>query len=271
MSDALVLNEDTGIWTVADATAVAYPEAGHGDCFRVEETSFWFRHRNRCLVEALARHPPGGFILDVGGGNGYVARGLADAGHDMVLLEPGSVGAVNARHHRRLPAVIHATLDAAAIRTASVPAVGLFDVLEHIDDHEGFVRELARITRPGGHLYLTVPAFPWLWCAADDEAQHYRRYTADSMRAVLQGCFDIVYWSYLFRRLVPAFALARTLPYRLGLTRSGSATSEADHASGSATIGRIIDRLLQDEIGAVRNGRSLGVGSSLLVVARRTS
>ena len=53
---------------------------------------------------------------------------LTDAEH----VEPGLVGARNARAGRQLPAVINATMEDAAIRPGTVPNVGLFDVLEHM-------------------------------------------------------------------------------------------------------------------------------------------
>ena len=271
-SDALHLDADTGIWCTRAAAAarISYPADQNAECFRLEDGSFWFSHRNRCIVAAVGRFPPAGFILDVGGGNGFVAQGLIDAGFETVLLEPGGRGAQNAREARRLPTVINATLDDAGIRTGSVPAVGLFDVLEHIEDDQAFVRHLTDIIQPGGVLYLTVPSFNWLWSTADVEAMHYRRYTKRTLTDVLAGGFDVLYSTYLFQRLVPLFMLMRVVPYRIGLSRSRQAQSyEREHASGNKKLAGALGRILDHEVAAIATGRSLIVGSSLLVVARR--
>lgn len=72
---------------------------GNDQCFGIENKSFWFQHRNTCIVELVQKFPPrgNGPILDVGGGDGFVAKGLMDAGWDVVLVAPGPVGARNAK------------------------------------------------------------------------------------------------------------------------------------------------------------------------------
>ena len=270
LSDALRLDPDTGIWRARAGAQISYPADHNAACFLIENNSFWFNHRNRCITTAVRRFPPGGFILDVGGGNGYVARGLMDAGYETVLLEPGADGAVNARRRRELPTVINATLDEARIRARSIPNIGLFDVLEHIEDDRTFVAQLFDIVQPGAFLYLTVPSFSWLWSMSDVDAMHYRRYTRESLGNVLAGRFDVIYSTYLFQRLLPVSLLIRALPYALGLARSKPAAAyEADHAAGRHRLADALNRLLEHEVSAIAAGKSLRVGSSLLVVARR--
>jgi SAM-dependent methyltransferase len=269
LSDALSFDRETGIWSSARAARVAYPEVGNAACFSLEDDSFWFRHRNRCILAAVQKYRPSGFILDVGGGNGYVARALIDAGFDTVLLEPGPEGAQNARRNRAVPDVICASLEDAAIHDAAVPAVGMFDVLEHIDDDRAVAAQLQRIVKPGGYFYLTVPAFNWLWSSADVEALHYRRYTHQTMAVALEGHFRIVYMTALFERLVPAFFLARTLPYAVGLRGRSDAQFKTEHQPGGATGTALLERFLAHEVRCIGRGRSLRIGSTLLVVAQR--
>lgn len=273
LSAALHFDEQTGIWraNAAPAADLSYPADHNAACFRLEDGSFWFTHRNRCIIAAVRRSPPDGFILDIGGGNGFVAQGLIDAGFETALLEPGLAGAHNAKQSRRVPTVINATIDEAAIRPGSVPNIGLFDVLEHIDDDRLFVRRLYDIIRPGGRLYLTVPAFDWLWSMSDVDAMHYRRYTRRTLTDVLTGCFEVLYATYLFQRIVPLSMLLRALPYRIGLARPGRAADlyEREHAVGRRSLAGVLNRMLDHEVTAIAAGKSLFIGSSLLVVARR--
>ncbi len=270
LTDALRLDPDTGIWRAESIHSVSYPEDNNAACFQIEDASFWFNHRNQCITTAVRRFPPAGFILDVGGGNGYVARGLMDAGYETVLLEPGVDGARNARRGRLLPHVINATLEEARLRAGSVPNIGLFDVLEHIEHDRSFVQQMFELMRPGGLLYLTVPSFNWLWSMSDVDAMHYRRYTRRSLGEVLAGRFDVLYSTYLFQRLVPVSILVRALPYALGLARRKEASAyEADHAVGRKRLSDALKRVLAHEVSTIAAGKSLSMGSSLLVVARR--
>ena len=273
ISAALHFDVKTGVWRAGADTAgpISYPAHQNDACFRLEDGSFWFTHRNKCIVTAVRRFPPDGFILDVGGGNGFVARGLIDAGYETALLEPGDDGARNARQARQLPTVINATMDEAAIRPGSVPSVGLFDVLEHIEDDRAFVHHLHEIMQPGGLLYLTVPSFNWLWSTSDADAMHFRRYTRRSLADVLARDFDVLYATYLFQRLVPLTVLVRALPYRAGLARPKPPDAyEREHAIGRRWLADMFSRALNHEITAIAAGKSLAVGSSLLVVARRS-
>lgn len=60
----------------------------------------------------------------------------------------------------------------------------LFDIIEHIDDEDGFMQAVLHHLAPGGHLIINVPALPWLFSAYDRAAGHVRRYTVPSLGAV---------------------------------------------------------------------------------------
>lgn len=261
-----------GIWRAADApTALSYPEEGNDWCRSVEDGSFWFQHRNRCIVAIVRRLPPSGLILDIGGGNGCVARALLDAGFPVVLLEPGSDGAANARK-RGVPTVIGASLAGAAFRPGSLPAAGLFDVIEHLPDDGGMLSAAAGLLQPGGRLYLTVPAYGLLWSADDRIAGHHRRYRLATLRCRLESAgLQMRLATGIFRCLVPAIALLRALPSRLGLhRRAGSPRLDGrDHALPRGLAGSLLAGALEREAAALAAGRTFAWGASLLIVAER--
>ena len=99
----------------------------------------------------------GPFSKSLGGGNGFVAAALKQRGVPVVLVEPGADGVRHART-RGLRNVVHATLKEARFRDRSLPAIGFFDVLEHIDDEHAFLHEIRRCLSPCGRIYLVVPA-----------------------------------------------------------------------------------------------------------------
>lgn len=261
--------DERGVWVAGGGAAVSYPAHGHADCWRIEDGSFWFQHRNRCILAAVERHPPPGPVFDVGGGNGFVAAALARAGREVVLVEPGPQGAANAAT-RGLREVVCATLDQAGFQPGSLPAVGLFDVVEHIPDDLGFLRMVAGLMTDGGLLYLTVPAHQGLWSAEDEDAGHHRRYDRRSLQAVVRAAgFHTVYCSAFFRPLPLPIALARALPYRLGLRRraAGAQAIAREHGSGGGWAVSAMQALLEPEVGHIAAGRTMRLGASLLLVA----
>jgi SAM-dependent methyltransferase len=258
-----------GIWTSRNVSAVSYPDEGNDIYYAVEDSSFWFRHRNACIIEAVRHWPPDGAIFDIGGGNGYVARGLQDAGWEVVLVEPGA-GAANARR-RGIEHVVRAAFQDAGFAPGTLPAVGLFDVIEHTEDDAAFLHSLAECLAPGGRVYVTVPAGQWMWSHEDDIAGHYRRYDLASLSRLMSGCeMEVEYATCIFGFLPPATFLRRVLPYRLGI-KPPPVTLEsvrADHEIGGMSA-RIVERLARRELNRVRRGEAIRSGGSCLAVARK--
>jgi SAM-dependent methyltransferase len=259
-----------GMWVPAASQAVSYPQEGSALCAAIEDTSFWFRHRNRVIAAVVGRWPPAaGPIFDIGGGNGYVALGLERAGHETVVVEPSRTGAANAAR-RGIATVISATLATAGFRPSSLSAAGMFDVLEHIEDDLACLRLLRTRLRPGGPLYITVPAFQWLWSNEDDFAGHYRRYTIRSLSQVLEKAgYAIDFASYFFSALPPAIFVLRSIPTKLGLRKAVTAVSTSrEHGSGSGLSRWVLESILASEAWGARRGRRLPFGSSCICVAR---
>lgn len=261
-----------GIWMARSAEVVSYPEGGNANCLALEEESFWFPHRNHCIEALLGHYPPAGMLFDIGGGNGYVAAGLNRAGFATALLEPGWDGVRNARS-RGVQPLIWATLEAAQFHPRVLPAAGLFDVVEHIQDDAGFLAIIQNILVPGGRLYVTVPAFQWLWSAVDEYSGHARRYTRASLHRLLEQVgFQVEYSSYLFPLLPLPMLFQRLLPVALGLREVNDwGGYHSEHAPRSGPVGALLTRLLAWELAQVRRGRVLPFGSSVVAVARKAS
>ncbi len=253
-----------GIMFAGQSAPLSYPEHGNELCFAVEDDSFWFQHRNRCLAAVCETFVPERVLVDAGGGNGAVAKFLADRGFRTILVEPGLDGCVNARR-RGLMDVICGTLESANFVTG-VPAIGCFDVLEHIEDEQKFLGHCRSALKAGGKLILTVPAFPALWSHEDVFAGHYRRYRLGGLQTVVRRAgFDVCYATYFFSILAPAVFLGRALPYRVGRSaRTDIRTITRDHASSSA---QTIGKALQWEEGWIRKRKFIPFGSSCLLVA----
>lgn len=100
--------------------------------------------------------PPGKLTLDVGCGEGRVARDLIARGHRVVAFDGSPTLVAAAREH---PTSVDARVaDAAALPLgdSSVDLAVAFMSLHDVDDLEGAVREIARVLEPGGRLCLAI-------------------------------------------------------------------------------------------------------------------
>ncbi len=259
-----------GIWRTRTTSPVDYPDEANAFCFSIEDGSFWFHHRNAVIADVVERFPPGGFIADIGAGNGYVSLGLHAAGFETLVIEPGPRGIRNAQT-RGLAPLVCATLQDAGFLPGSLPAAGLFDVLEHIEDDRGVLALLHRLIAPGGRIYLTVPSFGFLWSSEDDLAGHHRRYTIETLSARLrESAFTPEFATYMFAPLPLPIFLLRSIPSRLGRrTTLEPGQISAELRPRDTVAIRLVKSVLARERALIRRGWRIPIGSSCVVVARR--
>jgi SAM-dependent methyltransferase len=133
------------------------------------------------ILPLVGRHLAGARrLLDVGCGEGQVARRATEMGVIAVGLDPTSAQIVEA--DRRGGGVVYAraTAEALPVADASFDAVVMCLVIEHLDPFEPAISEMARVLQPGGrcllllnHPLLQAPGSGWI----DDhilEEQYWR-------------------------------------------------------------------------------------------------
>lgn len=263
--------DESGIWRSRHSASISYPEEANASCYQLEDASFWFGHRNDCIIATVKLFPPVGPVLDVGGGNGFVTRRLLDEGFAATLLEPGMAGALNGKTARKIPEVICSALEDTHFQPESVSAVGCFDVIEHIKDDAAFVNQLKQIMKPDGMLYLTVPAYQWLWSRSDVVAGHYRRYDRKGISALLSPHFNVLYITYFFQCLTIPVLFFRALPshfFRHNDDRY-ALSSKAEHGVSGGRLVAALRFLLRSECMAIARGKTKSYGASILVVASK--
>ncbi|HEX7879446.1 MAG TPA: class I SAM-dependent methyltransferase [Candidatus Eisenbacteria bacterium] len=172
--------------------------------------------------------PPARRILDVGCGTGGMLPLLSRFGHVT-----GTDSEPLALDYCRRRGFEDVHLQEAFTAPAPFDVVTLFDVLEHVPDHVGFLEWIRKLLKPDGHLVLTVPAFPFLWSRHDDLNHHQRRYKRADLKATLEaGGFRVERLTYFNFWLFPAAVATRA--------RGGKAESVAgrttDPAAGRTTV-----------------------------------
>ncbi len=266
---------EEGIWIPKNIPNIyddiSYPKDGNVDCFNIEECSFWFKHRNNCLVEVFKRFPPEGTLYDIGGGNGYVALGLKNNGFDTILVEPGIEGARNARS-RGLSPVICSTLEDVGFKKETIPAIGLFDILEHINDDTEYLKKIKSFLINNGRLYLTVPAYRILWSTEDDLAGHYRRYTLKELTQEIKSIgYEIDYATYFFSILPLPIFLFRTIPSKIKFRQKSIFKQvQKEHNPRQKILSYLLNWYLKKELPKIKKDK-INFGASCLIVARSKS
>ena len=108
-------------------------------------------------------------VVDVGCGEGQLARRIAASGADVVGIDPSWAQIVEASRRSGGPQYARGTASALPVATASVDAVVACLVLEHVEPFEPAIDEIARVLVPGGrfvcflnHPLLQTPGSGWV-------------------------------------------------------------------------------------------------------------
>ncbi|WP_129124865.1 class I SAM-dependent methyltransferase [Geomonas oryzae] len=188
----------------------------------------WEVARARTVAMLLGENLRDGMsVLDVDCGDGYLSRSLCAA------LPGIRVTAVVADLTERT--VTRLVPARGVIYVPDLPAAGrrfeltlLVDVLERVEEDRRFLKRLVwQHVAAGGHVLITVPAFPSLFSGRDWFLGRYRRYRLKELREVAAASgLAVLSSGYLFGSLlIPKFLMDRCTkwqgaqdqgPFRLG-------------------------------------------------------
>lgn len=168
---------------------------------------------NRWLAGTF-RKWAGARVLEIGAGIGTITAHLAPGRELVTALEvdPFYVRRLKNRF-RGMPHVEPyqgdvAMADWEALRARRFDTIVLSNVLEHIPDDAGAVRTFAKVLPEQGALILFVPAIPALFGTLDEAVGHHRRYTPETLRAVMeQNGFEVEELRWMNLIGIPAWAL----------------------------------------------------------------
>ncbi len=210
----------------------------------------WEAVRARFFCRVLASPLTGPVdVLDVGAGDGFVGAKLLDA-----LPAGSAVTCFDSEYTDEHLASLRddAPRQIRFARTApdrEFDAIVMLDVLEHIADDRGFLRDFVmRRLRPGGRLLISVPAHQALYTQHDVALGHHRRYSQGALRDVLVGSgLAPRTLGSLFGSLLAPRAVAKLVERVRGI-RSRPASSPADSVATGLTRwqhGRLVTRALE--------------------------
>lgn len=187
----------------------------------VEKFHWWWAGRQELIKDLLVPEKPRN-ILDIGCGTGetltFMKKVFPKSKLQGIDYLPEAVKYTKSRGHsaRRADALHLPFAD------ASFDAVLLLDVIEHIKDDSGVIKEAKRVLKPGGVIILTAPALQFIWSAHDEGQGHERRYTRHMLLRLAaknkMAVPFISYFNFFLSPIVIAIRLFSRLPVfsRLG-------------------------------------------------------
>ena len=144
----------------------------------LEEHHWWFRTRRRLFAREIDRMSTGprARVLDVGTSTGTNLRLLRQIGMRDVTGVDSNDEAIRFCAQKGLGTVRKDDVCALSFASGAFDLVLATDIIEHIDDDQKALHEIARVLAPGGKALITVPAFAVLWGFQDEVSAHKRRY-----------------------------------------------------------------------------------------------
>jgi 2-polyprenyl-3-methyl-5-hydroxy-6-metoxy-1,4-benzoquinol methylase len=116
--------------------------------------------RRAFIVKQLRAHlPNGATVLDIGCGNGIISRAIGEAGYNVHGIDRSEAAIATARQTNRLPNVHFEIQDAEdlIIQGKTYDAVVCSEVLEHLNNPSGLLKEIEALLTPNGIVLVTVP------------------------------------------------------------------------------------------------------------------
>ena len=229
-----------------------------------ESEHWWFKAR-RNIIEATIRR-----IVPASGNARILEAGCGTGGNLEMLSAYGSVDAFEYDEKAReisqsksgLSVSFGALPDGIPFEGKQYDLIGLFDVLEHVEDDQGSIRALGKLLADDGALLITVPAFQWLWSKHDETHHHFRRYTKKSLSEAANAAgLEVTECGYFNSFLLPVAIGMRALKK---LIRSDA----PDDTMPSATLNNLLYRVFSSErhlIGKLR----MPAGLSVFAVVRK--
>jgi len=236
----------------------------------LEANYWWFQGRRRVILDTLAQNvkqtpsQAKPVILDIGCGTGMMLEDLEKIGDatgldfSMVALEYcrkrgiRNVGRADVRH---LP-----------VKDNSVDVITALDLIEHIEDDHGLMREFQRVLKPGGIAIMSVPAHKSLWSGHDVALHHFRRYEKPEFRQLVEeaGLRPRKYSYGMATAYLPAVTI-RTAKKLLG---RDTVKSSSDEFPLPSWMNSILKKSVEAESAWLKRF-NLPIGLSLLCVAEK--
>ena len=173
-----------------------------------DPSEHWYYHsKAKAMLRYLGNYSSGQ-VLDVGAGSGLFSREIlhhTDAKEALCIdtsysIERDEMVSAKPIRFRR------------DFEDNDADIVLMMDVLEHVNDDAGLLRDYVSKVSSGTRFFITVPAFEFMWSEHDDFLEHKRRYTLAQLESLVRDAgLGIEKGSYYFGLVFPLAFIDRML------------------------------------------------------------
>ena len=236
--------------------------------YTLEREHWWFAARAEILMSQIRRifgNRNDLKILNIGVATGYSSE---------LLQQFGTVTSVEFDQdcYEFTRDVVKIPIQQGSILSLNFPdnafdLVCAFDVIEHVEDDRLAVSEMRRVSRKNGVIFVSVPAFMFLWSEHDVVNHHFRRYTSKILRGLFSEHDTPIFQSYFNFWLffpIAAVRVALRLLTKKHLAKPEDAQSDFDNFKSGGLVNSVLKTVFLSENILLKCFIVLPVGVSLL-------
>jgi SAM-dependent methyltransferase len=209
---------------------------------------------NQWMYEQF-KHLLKGEILEIGSGIGNISQLVIEEGRSITLSDYNDEYCESLRkkfsQYSNVREVIRIDLldpdfeNKYSIYKENFDSIFLLNVIEHIENDLIAVKNCDSLLKPGGHLILLAPAYPWLYCTFDKQLGHYRRYSLKQLKDLLKkGKFTILKGDYFnFTGIVGWFLFGKIMNKKM------LGSGEMSAFNKIVPLAKAVDKILGRSIG----------------------
>jgi SAM-dependent methyltransferase len=244
----------------------------YNEYFKLEREHWWFKARLSILdeiVRIFVSNNTTKSILNVGAATGATSIMLRKHGivKSLEFDKECSIFLSEILQEK----VLNASMTEIPLDNNSLDVLCAFDVIEHIDDHQLALQESHRVLKENGQIFITVPAFNFLWSRHDEINHHIRRYRLRELNALLRNNgFTINYATYFNSILfIPIFlirAFSKIIPTRKNQKGTGS---DFEKFNSSGFFNNLLYFIFKCELHLLKRKYKMPWGVSILIIAKK--
>lgn len=178
-----------------------------------QSVHWWFEGKRRVINSIISKKiipHKNSHILEIGSGTGSNLPVLSQYGN-VTAMELDDYARETIRDNSCAAKVKGWLPDGLGeISGQTFDLICMFDVLEHVENDGESLEALKPYLNYDGKIFITVPAYQWLFSVHDKNLGHYRRYTRGGLvRLLREHGFNVTYSGYMNTFLFPLMMIAR--------------------------------------------------------------